>query len=331
MRRGNFSLFIPFEGCPYHCIYCDQRKISGQNDMSPAIAADTLAREMPRWKERGMRGQIAFFGGTFTGLPTEQMCAYLSAAQPYVQSGMVDGIRISTRPDCISDEILLLLKEYGVTHIELGVQSMDDQVLAAAGRGYTADIVANSARRIREHGFVLGLQMMPGLPDDTPQKSVDTARSIIELGAAETRIYPTLVIRGTPLQKLYNEGKYQQLSFESALDQTARLKMMFEDAGVTVLKVGLHSGAVEQDVVAGPFHPAFGQLVDSRICLDKLICFCEQNKLQNTELFVLPQHYDISTIFGQRKENCRILQEKYNISIKNSKKLLTNTRNFIIL
>lgn len=299
--------------------------------MTPAIAADTLAREMPRWKERGMRGQIAFFGGTFTGLSEEQMRAYLSAAYPYVESGAVDGIRISTRPDCISEKILQLLKEYRVTHIELGVQSMFDDVLVAAGRGYTAATVANSARLIREYGFVLGLQMMSGLPLDTEQKSADTARKIIDLCAAETRIYPTLVIRGTPLEKLYNEGKYRPLSLESAIEQTAKLKMMFEDADVKVLKVGLHSGAVEPDIVSGPFHPAFGQLVDSKICLNKLVCFIERNMLHDTELFVLPQQYDVSTILGQHRSNCLALLQNFNISIKISKKLLTNASNFIIL
>lgn len=299
--------------------------------MSPQKAGDILRLQMPLWQQKGMRGQIAFFGGTFTGLPKEEMLAYLAVAAPYIKNGAVNGIRISTRPDAIDDEILTLLAEHGVTHIELGVQSMDDEVLRRSGRGYTASEVVKSATRIRDRGFVLGMQLMPGLPGDTPEKSLYSARQVIALGAEETRLYPTVVIRGTPLATLWEKGEYHPLTTEDAVTLCARLKSEFEHSGVRVLKVGLHSGAVEQDVLAGPFHPAFGQLVDSRICLDQMAWFCRKNNLQNTELFVVPQRYDTSVILGQRRSNVTTMMENFGISLKISKKVLTNGKNSIIL
>ncbi len=299
--------------------------------MTPAKAANLLREEMPKWTAGNMRGQIAFFGGTFTGLPREEMRAYLEIANPYLQDGLVDGIRISTRPDCIDAEILSLLSQYGVTHIELGVQSLDDDVLRAAGRGYTQETVAQSARLILDAGFTLGMQMMPGLPEDTDERALMTAKGIIEMGATETRIYPTLVIRGTPLARLYEEGKYQPMQTDHAVVLTATLKQMFEDNGVTVLKVGLHSGEVEKDIVAGPFHPAFGQLVNSKICLDKLIAFCDESKLRDTTLSVCPKNYDTSDIVGQHRYNAQYLMDNFGISLKISKKELTNGEISIIL
>lgn len=329
--RGNLSIFISLQGCPYQCIYCDQRKISGEQTMSPAKAAAILEKEIPRWRAKKMQGEIAFFGGTFTGLPISQMREYLDVAFLYVRAGVVDGIRISTRPDCIDKTILNLLAEYGVTHIELGVQSLDDEVLRASGRGYTCDIVAQSAKMILDAGFTLGMQMMPGLPADTAEKSMDTARKIISLGARETRIYPTLVIRDTPLAKLYEDGKYSPLKTEEAVDLVATLKTLFEDNGVKVLKVGLHSGEIEKEIIAGPFHPAFGQLVKSKICCEKIRRFCLEKKLRDTVLYVRPKQYDSSDIIGQYRSNVQLFEEEFGISLKISKKELTNSEISIIL
>lgn len=331
MKHGNFALFIPLQGCPNHCIYCDQNKISGQEKMSPQIAGDILHRELPRWKQKNISGQIAFFGGTFTGLPQEVMEAYLDIAFPYVQNGTVSGIRISTRPDYIDKSTLELLKQKGVTHIELGVQSMNDEVLRRSGRGYEATVVRESAKMIRSFGFVLGMQMMPGLPGDTPQRSIYTAEQIIDLGAEETRIYPTVVLRGTPLETIYMDGKYQPMGLEQAVDLSARLKRLFTENNVTVLKVGLHSGAVEQEIVAGPFHPSFGQLVDSRLCLNDMLSYCEREDLKDTNLYVVSRRFDVSDIIGQHRSNAAILEERFAVHLKISKKVLTIERHSIIL
>ena len=331
MRRGNLSIFISLQGCPYQCIYCDQRRISGQDEMTPQKANRILEREIPSWTDRGIRGQIAFFGGTFTGLPPADMRAYLMAVQPYLQNGAVNGIRISTRPDCIDQTVLDLLAYYGVTHIELGVQSLDDDVLRASGRGYTVEDVGKSASLILRAGFTLGMQMMPGLPNDDDEKSIETAKKIIAMGAAETRIYPTIVIRGTALEKIYRFGKYIPLSLERAVDLTAKLKDLFERNGVTVLKVGLHSGTVEDSIVAGPYHPAFGQLVNSKMCLDKLVDFAVKNNLRDDVLAVVPDRFDPSDIIGQKRSNFQYMQERFGIFLKISKKELTNRELSIIL
>lgn len=299
--------------------------------MTPEKAANLFKKEIPKWTINDIQGQIAFFGGTFTGLPIEEMSAYLNAARPYVENGVVDGIRISTRPDCIDDEKLILLAQCGVTHIELGVQSLADDVLQAAGRGYTSLTVAKSAEMILKKGFTLGMQMMLGLPQDTDEKSLMTAHKIVLFGATETRIYPTLVIRDTPLATLYAKGKYQPMELDHAVSLTASHKQFFENNGVKLLKVGLHSGQVEKDIIAGPFHPAFGQLVNSKICLDKLFAFCTENKLRDTTLLVCPKNYDISDIVGQHRQNLKCLMNDFAVSLKISKKKLTNQKNSIIL
>lgn len=299
--------------------------------MSPEKAGDILSIQMPEWIQKGMSGQIAYFGGTFTGLSMQEMRAYLEVTAPYVKSGAVNGVRISTHPNYINEEILSLLTEYNVTHIELGVQSMDDEVLVRSGRNYTAKTVEQSAQLIKRFGFVLGLQMMPGLPGDTFEKSTLTAQKIVSLGAKETRIYPTMVLKGTPLESLYQNKKYTPLGLEDAVSICANLKQYFEENEVAVLKIGLHSGAVEDDIVAGPFHPAFGQLVNSRVCLTKMIDFCEKHNLKDTTLQVVAKSYDISDIVGQHRTNQNALLEKFNVDLKIFKKVLTNDFCSVIL
>lgn len=328
MRNGNFALFIPQQGCPYQCIYCDQHAIVGQTE-APDFES-RLRQAMPLWQKNKTVGQIAFFGGTFTGLCKEEMGKYLALAKPYLADGAVNGIRISTRPDCIDEDILSFLKENGVTHIELGVQSMDDAVLKASGRGYNAQTVCSSMELLHRYGFTAGMQMMPGLPGDTPEKSLETARKIISLGAAETRIYPTLVLKNTRLAELYKSGAYRPLTLQTAVELCARLKLMFEQAGVTVLKVGLHSGASEENILAGPFHPAFGQLVNSAICLKQMLAFCERHNLQDTVLPVLPRNYSVSDIVGQCGAN-RSYLAKHKIFLKILNEPLTNDGVCVIL
>lgn len=298
--------------------------------MTPELAKQQLSASMRLWEQQGRCGEIAYFGGTFTGLSREEMTAYLSLARPYIENGTVDGIRISTRPDMISQDILELLKEYGVTHIELGVQSMEDAVLQKAGRCYTSATVEHSAKLISEGGFSLGLQMMTALPGDTKEKSLATAQKIIALGAEETRIYPTLVIRDTPLAELYKQGKYIPADLDETVNLCAELKQLFDSAGVTVLKIGLHS-TIGEDVIAGPYHPAFGQLVNSHICLYKLKSYIKENTLYNTELFVTSREYSESDIIGHKRANADFLQNQYKITLKLSKKELTNSINCIIL
>ncbi|MBN2175283.1 MAG: radical SAM protein [Bacteroidales bacterium] len=273
-KHFNIPVFIPEAACPFQCIYCNQRKISGRlhipdDDEIIGIIEERLATIDPGNSEV----ELAYFGGNFTGFSLEEQKHYLELIQPYIRNGLITGIRLSTRPDYISDKILDLLKIYHVKTIELGAQSLDDDVLKASKRGHTAADTEKASQIILEKGFNLGLQMMIGLPDDTLEKSVYTAHRIIEMGATETRIYPTLVIRETLLEKHYQEGKYQPLSLDEAVNWSVQLLKIFEGGHLKILKLGLHpsEGLLSgKDLVAGPWHPSFRELVLTEIWREKL-------------------------------------------------------------
>lgn len=268
-RHYHIPIFIPDFGCPFRCIFCNQQSITATHKIpSPEEIQAQVEEWLSTISTQSAQVEIAFFGGNFTGIPVDIQQRYLEAVSPFLKAKRVQGIRLSTRPDAISNEILARLKAYGVQSIELGAQSLNDPVLLAIQRGHTAADIVNASLLIRQHGMTLGLQMMVGLPGDSAVTALETARKIIDLGAAETRIYPMLVIKETPLEKLYHEGKYAPLSLDEAITQTVPIYELFLNHDVTVLKVGLHptdgfnSGA---DLVAGPYHPNFRELVLSRI------------------------------------------------------------------
>lgn len=270
MRARHFTIpvFIPEEACPNRCIFCNQHRIAGA-ECAPSV--DEVIAKIDQHLltiPAGNDVEIGFFGGNFTGIPVDDQKAYLASVQPYIESGHVTGIRISTRPDYISKEILLMLKQFHVSTIELGSQSLDEEVLKLAGRGHSAAQVHEASQMIIENGFSLGLQMMIGLPGDTAEKSLYTAKEIIRLGAECTRIYPTLVIKDTELEQLYLEGIYQPLSREEAISRVADIVPLFIEAGVKILRIGLHpsEGLLDNtSLVAGPFYVAFGEMVFSEI------------------------------------------------------------------
>ena len=268
-KHANVALFIPFNGCPHRCSFCDQRSITGKayqptsEDVRNAVttALDSL-------KENSIHSEIAFFGGSFTAIDRDYMLSLLEATVPYIDR--FRGIRISTRPDCIDEEVLSLLKSYHVTSIELGAQSMSDTVLTANDRGHTAQDVRVASRLIKDFGFELGLQMMTGLYKSTPESDIDTANQFIGLKPATVRIYPTIVMKGTRLGELYEAGVYQPQTLEEAIELTAHLLTMFDVAGINVIRVGLHdSESLKENRLAGPYHPAFKELCESRIMLEK--------------------------------------------------------------
>lgn len=268
-KHFNIPVFIPELGCPFQCIFCNQKKICGKQS-TPSLQEinnwiELNLKTLP-WKEAEV--QLAFFGGNFTGLPIEDQATLLTIAEPYINANKISGIRISTRPDYISIENLDFLSRYHVHNIELGAQSMDEEVLKLSQRGHTIADTEKAASLIREHDFTLGLQMMIGLPGDNFEKSLSTAKRIIELGAEETRLYPTLVIQRTQLDELLQQGQYKPLTLEEAVSWSARLVPLFEDHNVKVLKVGLHPSEGLMDgteLVAGPFHPSFRALVLTEI------------------------------------------------------------------
>ncbi len=273
-RHSNIAVFVPHNGCPHTCSFCNQRTISGHSAQpAPEEVSALLAADLERLKEKGGSPEgreLAFFGGSFTAIDRAYMTELLAAAQPFMGVN-ISGIRCSTRPDCIDGDILGLLRQYGVTAIELGVQSMDDRVLALNQRGHTAAHAVQAARLISGSGFELGLQMMTGLYGDTPEGTWQTAVRLAELNPATVRIYPTVVLRGTELARLYQEGEYIPQTVEQAVEECAGLLEMFESRGIRVIRLGLHASPdVERDYLAGAYHPALRELCQSRIMLRRM-------------------------------------------------------------
>lgn len=259
--------------CPNQCIYCNQRIISGQQFLPTEMSIISTIESRLFTIPKEDKVELGFFGGTFTALPLQEQERLLRLVQPYLDKGVIQSIRLSTRPDYIDESILELLGRYGVRTIELGVQSLDDEVLQRVQRGYTYNTVCKAAAMIKDAHFSLGMQMMVGLPGDTPQRSMQTARRIITLGADNTRIYPTLVIANTVLSAQYHSGDYVPLSVDEAVRWVAPVLRLFVDSGVAVLRVGLHptEGFITgEDYEAGPFHVAFRQLVDTYIWRQQL-------------------------------------------------------------
>ncbi|MDO4563576.1 MAG: radical SAM protein [Clostridia bacterium] len=266
MRTHNIPVFVPHLGCDHVCAFCNQRSITGSAGDMTASRARAVIEEHLRTIHGG-RTMVAFFGGSFTGIEETRQCELLALAKGYLDRGDICGIRLSTRPDYIDAAVIERLNFYGVTNVEIGAQSMCDEVLAASGRGHDANTVRRAAHSVREAGLTLGLQMMLNLPLDNDEKAVYTAREFIALGASETRIYPTLVVRKTELCRRYERGEYKPQSVEEAVELSAKLLEMFHNGGVRVLRIGLLGGAsLKENLVAGPYHDAFGELVYSRLC-----------------------------------------------------------------
>lgn len=303
--HANISLFVPHVGCPNMCSFCDQRHITGVSVLpgeDDVISAVNTAKKTSGYDPQNT--EIAFFGGSFTAINRNYMLSLLSAANTFVKSGDVRGIRISTRPDAIDGDILDLLKSYGVTSIELGAQSMDDGVLFKNNRGHTVKDVIDASELIKAQGFSLGLQMMTGLYGDTDEKALDTARKIIALKPETVRIYPTVVLKGTTLAALYADGHYKPQTVDGAVKICAKLLVMFKSAGVRVIRLGLHS--IEKEAyVSGPWHPAFSELCYSRLFLEKALDLLD--KKGKYTLFVAPTA--ISKMTGQNRANIKELEQ----------------------
>lgn len=263
-------IFIPHQGCPHACVFCNQFQISGQSDQDP-VSPDDVHRIIDQWLQRSPgraseEVQAAFYGGSFTGLPFARQEELLDAVAPFVRRGEVQTIRLSTRPDYIDEQRIRLLKEKGVRVVELGVQSLDDMVLAKSNRGHSAKQSIKAVKLLREAGFQVGIQMMIGLPLQTTRSLMKTVRLIASLRPDFVRIYPVLVLRGSRLARLYDEGQYKPLSLGGAVARAARIKKVFAEHDIRVIRIGLQAGAdLERSLVAGPYHPAFGEMVASRI------------------------------------------------------------------
>ena len=310
MAHANVAVFIPHLGCPHQCSFCNQRSITGRQRAplpeEVAGAAGSGALMAARSNGKTER-EFAFFGGSFTAVPRAYMLALLQAVQPYLQSGAYNGIRISTRPDAVDAEILALLKQYGVTAIELGAQSMQDGVLRRNGRGHTARQVAEAAERISAAGFSLGLQMMTGLDGDTPAGCRETAVRLAALEPETMRLYPAIVMEGTELARRWRAGMYEPMSLECAVNLCADLLDFFEQRQIRVIRLGLHaSPELERDRLAGPWHPAFRELCESRRLRKQMDQLLRTVRRGPVVFQVNPRSR--SKAVGQKKSNVQYLQ-----------------------
>lgn len=308
MSHSNISIFVPHAGCPHLCSFCDQRTITGKTASPHAEDVKRICMQALNEVSDPSDTEIAFFGGSFTAIPREYMLELLGAAKPFLGSGGFKGIRISTRPDCIDDETLRLLGEYGVSAIELGAQSMSDKVLSANMRGHTAADVFKASELIRQHGFELGLQIMVGLYRSDIADERMTADAVRDIAPDTVRIYPVCVLDGTRLAELYQSGEYRLMSFDEELGLCAEFAASFDRAGIKLLRIGLHaSESVERGVVAGYYHPAFGELVRSRIIRDII----EDNMPAGCEMLtVYCGRKLISAAGGHKKSNKSYFSEK---------------------
>ena len=312
MRKINIPIFVSHLGCPNDCIFCDQKKITGVRggydfegaEKKIALSLETAPEECEI--------EIAFFGGSFTGIGSEYQNKYLETAQKFMNDKRVKGIRLSTRPDYINEDILDNLKKHGVTSIELGVQSMDDKVLEMNKRNLKASDTVKAAELIKRSGFSLGLQMMTGMYGSTPEKDIETAEEIAALAPETVRIYPTVAIEGTRLYELYLSGEYVPYSLEKTVELCAKLYDLFEENNIKVIRGGLMSSSeIKEGKVAGPYHSSFGELVASRRYLRRIMEKLEGKDVSGKSVTVFSPKYKVSQVLGNKLSNIKRLKEEF--------------------
>ncbi len=314
----HIPIFIPHLGCPHQCVFCDQRAISGTHAFRMESVRPQIERALSTIrKDENTVVEIAYFGGSFTAIPYQSMHELLAIAQSYVDRGLVNGIRFSTRPDALPESLLDSLQPYRVSAIELGLQSFDDDVLGAACRGHSASDAMDACRRVVQRGYTLTGQMMLGLPGSTPKKEIDTAVHICALGAKEARIYPTVVLRDTALAVAMRKGEYTPLSVEEAVQRAAAVKDVFDQSGVRCLRIGLcENEELRSDrVLAGAHHPAMGELVYAAQFRHRMEAQLDQlvGSLNGACAVFSVAVGHASQAIGQKKENIRRLCQRYGL------------------
>ena len=311
-------VFIPHAGCPHQCVFCNQVSIAGakQRTLTPADLRLQIRKFINYRKENRKPVQIAFYGGNFLGLKSEEIRSLLDTAAEFVIDGQVDGIRFSTRPDTIGKRSMDILKDYPVSTVELGVQSMDDRILAQAGRGHSALDTIRAVDRLKERHFNIGLQMMVGLPGDDGTGTLTTAQKITELSPDFVRIYPTLVVANSRLADWYKSGDYAPMSLEESVNLVKKLYLKFKKAGINVIRMGLQATEDLADgtiVLAGPRHPAFGHMVHSEIFLDMAISAIESAHFLKETLTIYVNPRSIPKMRGLNNSNIRRLQSCFQL------------------
>ena len=297
-------IFVPHLGCPNDCIFCNQKSISGQKEnMTKEKAKKIIDNYLENIKKEEAKIEIAFFGGSFTAIEPELQEELLKVAYEYVKNGQVESIRISTRPDCIDKKTLKRLKKYKVKTIELGVQSANDYILKRANRGHNFADVKKASKMIRWYGFKLGHQMMVGLPESTRIDEVNTAKALVKLKPKMVRIYPVLVVKNTKLEKEYKEGIYEPLSIVQAVEICKEIVRIFADKNIDIIRIGLQSTDEisnpeneKSEVVAGPYHPAFRQLVESAMWYDAIVAKIKKLNVKVKEVEVNVNPIDANNV-----------------------------------
>lgn len=316
MRHINIPIFIPHMGCPNRCVFCDQRSISGKRMFDETKVREEIEGVLATAKEDD-EAEIAFFGGSFTGIDRALMCRLLDMAQEYIERGRVSGIRLSTRPDYIDREVLELLSLYGVKHIELGLQSMDDGVLATTRRGHDAACAERACRLVKEYGFSLVGQMMIGLPSSSVEKEQATAERLCELAVDAVRIYPTVVFRGTELCEMAKVGLYVPLSDGEAILRTKTALRVFVEQGIPCIRVGLCASErlSSDEVFGGANHSAIGELAMGELYYD-LICekLNGMGEISGKNAVIYVSKGSTSKVIGQKKKNYERILKKYSLN-----------------
>lgn len=309
-RRRIIPIFVPHLGCPNQCVFCDQKRISGS--LFPA-SGDTVREALEGLAGEGY--ELAFYGGSFTAIEVQRQVELLAAVQPYRASGLISSLRVSTRPDAIDEEVLVRLRRYGVETIELGAQSMTEEVLRRSGRGHSAADTEHAAALIKNAGFQLILQLMTGLPGESRQSALTSAQRLAALGPDGVRLYPTVILRGTALEQLWQRGEYTEHTVEDAVECCADILPVFETAGIPVIRLGLNpteelSGGA---VVGGAYHPALGELVKSRIWLRRIRrAICNMDGGVDIIIHVSPSA--LSQAVGQKRGNVLTLIKEFGLS-----------------
>ena len=301
-------IFIPHAGCPHQCVFCNQKTISGQK----TAALEGAKEQINRWLERvkpSVENEAAFYGGSFTGLDITLQKELLALTDELIARKVIGSVRLSTRPDYIDEARLELLRAHGVKLVELGVQSLDDKVLAAAERGHTAEQVTDAVALLKKYGFKVGVQLMVGMPEQDFASIKDTVEKVLALKPDIARIYPLLVIKGTPLAKSYEAGGFEPLSLEEAVEQAAYMYKKLSEAGIRIIRVGLQPDdelCAEGNILAGPFHPSMGELVQSYLLREKLTPQILETAKQNSEaiLILCPRKLE-SKVRGMRNGNVK--------------------------
>lgn len=309
MKHANIGLFVPHAGCPHCCSFCNQKTISGSvKELTEDDVINACETAIKSGNAKPESSEIAFFGGSFTAIDEENMISLLKTAKKYIDEKYFKGVRISTRPDCIDEHKLDILKEYGVTAIELGAQSMSDRVLELNERGHSAEDVRIASALIGNYGFSLGLQMMTGLFGSDYEKDIYTAQQLILLKPETVRIYPTIVLQNTALAKKLALGEYKAQTLEEAVELCAKLLLMFSENGIKVIRLGLHSGGnVDEGYIAGAYHPAFRELCEGEIYLKKILESLKGKDRSNQYIIEVPEK-SISKAVGQSKRNEKALK-----------------------